>query len=178
MKATGIIRRIDDLGRFVIPKEIRRTLRLSEGDPLEIYTSDHEQIILKKYSALLNLDESSLDLAKILSKSAGCPVLIADTDRIVASWHVGKGAITGQLLSETVRTAIQNRKQLVQETDEILSAAKEIDLPFFAAVPVASSLDIWGAVILLKPDENKPLGEREIGLAQFTADVLAGQMKS
>lgn len=177
MKATGIVRRIDDLGRVVIPKEIRRTSHIAEGDPLEIFTADNGEIILKKYSALLSINESSVELAKILANNAGCPVLISDTDCIVASSRIENGDMVNQLLTRNIRAMIQSQKLYVRENNETLSATNEADLPVFAVIPVAASCDVWGAVILLRPKESRELGEREIGLAQLTADILASQLK-
>ena len=85
MKATGIVRRIDDLGRVVIPKEIRRTMRIREGDPLEIYTDNDGEVIFKKYSPIGELSRFASQYAEVLNKSSGYPVLIADRDRIIAA---------------------------------------------------------------------------------------------
>ena len=80
MKATGIVRRIDDLGRVVIPKEIRRTMRIREGDPLEIYTNSEGEVIFKKYSAMSELSENAANVAEVMYKTAGCPVVVFDKD--------------------------------------------------------------------------------------------------
>ena len=85
MKATGIVRRIDDLGRVVIPKEIRRTLRIREGDPLEIFTDREGEIILKKYSPIGELSAFARQYADSLAQTAGCLVCICDMDQIVAA---------------------------------------------------------------------------------------------
>ena len=84
MKATGIVRRIDDLGRVVIPKEIRRTMRIREGDPLEIYTSNDGEVIFKKYSAINEMSDNATQVADIMYKLAGCPVVVFDRDHVVA----------------------------------------------------------------------------------------------
>lgn len=83
MKATGIVRRIDDLGRVVIPKEIRRTMRIREGDPLEIYTSNDGEVIFKKYSPIGEMSEHAAQVADIMHRLAGCPVAIFDRDHVV-----------------------------------------------------------------------------------------------
>lgn len=90
MKVTGIVRRIDDLGRVVIPKEIRRTMRIREGDPLEIYTNSDGEVIFKKYSAINEMSENAVYVADIMYKIAGCPVLIFDKDHVVASAGVSR----------------------------------------------------------------------------------------
>ncbi len=84
MKATGIVRRIDDLGRVVIPKEIRRTLHIRVGEPLEIYVSGDGEVIFKKYSPLGELSAFASRYAEVLARSIGRPVLVADRDHIIA----------------------------------------------------------------------------------------------
>ena len=88
MKATGIVRRIDDLGRIVIPKEIRRTMRIREGDPLEIFTESNGTVIFKKYSPIGELGEFAAQYAESLSKSAGIPACITDKDNEIGRAHV------------------------------------------------------------------------------------------
>ena len=89
MKATGIVRRIDELGRIVVPKEIRRTLRIREGDPLEVYTDREGEIILKKYSPVGEISNYDTQYAKVLSETTGklvCPTGLPDTKSIPAQW--------------------------------------------------------------------------------------------
>ena len=90
MKATGIVRRIDDLGRVVIPKEIRRTLRIREGDPLEIYTDTNGEVIFKKYSPIGELSDFASQYAEVISKISGKPMIISDRDHIIAVAGVSK----------------------------------------------------------------------------------------
>ena len=95
MKATGIVRRIDDLGRVVIPKEIRRTLRIREGDPLEIYTDPEGEVIFKKYSPVGEMSPFAAQYAEVLSKTASLPTVICDTDHVIAAAGVSKKGISG-----------------------------------------------------------------------------------
>ena len=93
MRATGIVRRIDDLGRVVIPKEIRRTLRIREGDPLEIYTDRDGEVILKKYSPIGEMSSFAKDYTESLFRSLGHIAVIVDRDQVVAASGVlGTGA--------------------------------------------------------------------------------------
>ena len=85
MKATGIVRRIDDLGRVVIPKEIRRTMRIREGEPLEIYTDRDGEVIFKKYSPVGELSVLAGGCAEALSRTAGCPVVVCDRDTVIVA---------------------------------------------------------------------------------------------
>lgn len=93
MKATGIVRRIDDLGRIVIPKEIRRTMRIREGDPLEIYTSPEGEVIFKKYSPVGEISSAASQYADVLSKVGGCPAVICDRDHVIAVSGMSKKEI-------------------------------------------------------------------------------------
>ena len=88
MKATGIVRRIDDLGRIVVPKEIRRTLRIREGDPLEIFTDREGEIILKKYSPIGELSQFAGEYAESLAHTTGYLVLITDGDHVAVARRI------------------------------------------------------------------------------------------
>ena len=111
MKATGIVRRIDDLGRVVIPKEIRRTLKIREGDPLEIYTNSSGEVIFKKYSPIGELGDFALGYAETLSKTSGHATLITDKDNIVAVYGIPKKEITEKRLSPELEKLISERTQ-------------------------------------------------------------------
>ena len=90
MKATGIVRRIDDLGRVVVPKEIRRVLRIREGDPLEIYTGNTGEVILKKYSPINELSQFAGEYAETVSKILGGTIIVSDTDQVIAASGSGR----------------------------------------------------------------------------------------
>ena len=100
MKATGIVRRIDDLGRIVVPKEIRRTLRIREGDPLEIFTDREGEIILKKYSPIGELSQFAGEYAESLAQTTGHLVLITDCDHVVTASGTGKKEYEGKPISK------------------------------------------------------------------------------
>ena len=178
MKATGVIRRIDDLGRFVIPKELRRAYHLSEGDPLEIYTSDYGEIILKKYSAFAGLDETATNLADILSKRVECPVLIADSDCVIASCRAADNKLLNSRLSEAVREMVAQQKTYIPKAGEAIPVTAAKGTQAFAVVPISAADEVYGAVILLRPHENKKLGALEIALAQFAAEILTSLLGS
>ena len=84
MKATGIVRRVDDLGRIVIPKEIRRTLRIREGDPLEIYTEKDGGVIFRKYSPKGDLQEFAAQMCESIGSATGRVAAVSDRDTIIA----------------------------------------------------------------------------------------------
>ena len=108
MKATGIVRRIDDLGRVVIPKEIRRTLRIREGDPLEIFTDREGEIILKKYSPIGELGTFAKQYAESLAQTTGCLVCVTDTDQVIAAAGTGKGSYRRNISANSFRQQLKN----------------------------------------------------------------------
>ena len=110
MKATGIVRRIDDLGRVVIPKEIRRTMRIREGDPLEIYTGSDGEVILKKYSPINDLGEFAVEYVESLYETYGTPALICDCDEVIATAGLTKKDYIGRRISSTAEDWIKERK--------------------------------------------------------------------
>ena len=112
MKATGIVRRIDDLGRVVIPKEIRRTLRIREGDPLEIFTDREGEIILKKYSPIGELGTFAGQYAESLAQTSGCLVCITDTDQVVAAAGTGKKELLERPVTKQLVELIGRREQV------------------------------------------------------------------
>lgn len=109
MKATGIVRRIDDLGRVVIPKEIRRTLRIKEGDPLEIYTDRDGQVIFKKYSPIGELGTFAAELADAMNKSTGSMALVTDRDAVIAATGGGRRELGEKTLSEDLERLMEGR---------------------------------------------------------------------
>ena len=111
MKATGIVRRIDDLGRVVIPKEIRRTLRIREGDPLEIFTDREGEIILKKYSPIGELAAFAGMYADSLAKEAGCLVCICDMDQVVAASGKREKRGAGKVYQQSSSRGTGRKKQ-------------------------------------------------------------------
>lgn len=178
MKATGIVRRIDDLGRVVIPKEIRRTMRIREGDPLEIYTDNDGEVIFKKYSPIGELSHFATQYAEVLSKTSGFPVLIADRDRIVSGFGVSKKDVSERRISEELETILEQRKPyMVSGSGHTLTAADGIDKPVAVAVPIIAAGDLAGAVILLMPDNPVTPGDSELKLAITAANFLAKQME-
>ena len=113
MKATGIVRRIDDLGRIVIPKEIRKTLKIREGDPLEIFTDREGMVVLKKYSPVGGFGTAVIQYAQSLAESLGCTVCITDNDTVIAVAGAGKKQMEENYVTEQLREVISERKQVL-----------------------------------------------------------------
>ncbi|HEY9062068.1 MAG TPA: stage V sporulation protein T [Pseudobacteroides sp.] len=183
MRATGIVRRIDDLGRVVIPKEIRRTLRIREGDPLEIFTDKEGEVILKKYSPIGELGEFAAQYAETLHKTIGHITCIADRDSIIAVSGASKRDFLEKQLSSDIEKVIEEKSVfLVKSPDEktiSIVADEPGDRRYTAQVvsPIISEGDPIGAVILLSMDPNTRMGEVEAKLAQSASGFLGKQME-
>lgn len=178
LKATGIVRRIDDLGRVVIPKEIRRTMRIREGDPLEIYTDNDGEVIFKKYSPIGELSHFSNQYAEVLWKTSGFPVLVADRDRIVSASGTPRKDVADRRITEELEALLEQRKPYMASAGQHpVTAADGLERPVAVAVPILVAGDITGAVILLTPDSGAAPGPSELKLTQTAAGFLAKQME-
>lgn len=183
MKATGIVRRIDDLGRVVIPKEIRRTLRIREGDPLEIFTDKDGEVILKKYSPIGELGDFATQYADSIHKTSGHITCISDRDSIIAVSGASKKEFMEKSLSSDVERVIEEKTTLVVKSSDDKSisilADEGSDKKYTSQVvsPIISEGDPIGAVILLSTDPNAKMGEVEAKLAQSAAGFLGKQME-
>lgn len=180
MKATGIVRRIDDLGRVVIPKEIRRTLRIREGDPLEIFTDREGQIILKKYSPIGELGTFAKEYAETLAQTAGHITCIVDKDHIIAVSGGSKKDFLEKHISSDLEQVINKRTTHISNRDEksFVSITEDDDKGLYnhqLVTPIISEGDVIGAVVLLSGD--KKMGEVEGKLAQTAAGFLGKQME-
>ena len=183
MKATGIVRRIDDLGRVVIPKEIRRTLRIREGDPLEIFTDKEGEVILKKYSPIGELSDFASMYADSLHKTSGHITCISDRDTIIAVSGASKKEFLEKALSQDLEKVIEEKTTLVVKSPDektiTIIAEESGDRKYFSQVvsPIVSEGDPIGAVIFLSIDPNARMGEVESKLAQTAAGFLGKQME-
>jgi AbrB family transcriptional regulator (stage V sporulation protein T) len=180
LKATGIVRRIDDLGRVVIPKEIRRTLRIREGDPLEIFTDREGEIILKKYSPIGELGEFAKEYAESLSQSSGHITCIVDKDQIIAvSGGSRKEFLEKHISADLERTINQRSPVSAARTDPSFVSILEDDDPEIYSnqliAPIIAEGDVLGAIVFLSP--NKKMGEVENKLALTAAGFLGKQME-
>lgn len=175
MKATGIVRRIDDLGRIVIPKEIRKTLHINEGDPLEIYTKSEGEIILKKYSLMRELRYFAEQNASVLNKITNIPVIICDRDNIIAVSGISKRETIDKPISQKLNTILQKRQIYTIKKNNKIYPSKEIKNDILVCAPIISSGDLNGAVILLSTNSILP-NDIHIKLTQLTAMILSKQI--
>ncbi len=180
MKATGIVRRIDDLGRVVIPKEIRRTLRIREGDPLEIFTDREGEIILKKYSPIGELGQFAKQYADSIGQTTGHIVAIADRDQFIAVAGMKKDWVT-KPISKDLETLINDRESVAAGRDEkgfIKVSQDEDDIYYEVIAPIISEGDAIGAVLILSKDPKTNLGEVEVKVASTAAAFMGRQMEN
>lgn len=186
LKATGIVRRIDDLGRVVIPKEIRRTLRIREGDPLEIFVDRDGEVILKKYSPIGELGQFAQEYTNALYESVGHACCIADRDNIIAVAGLNKKDYINKPVGPSVEKSMDERKSImisdpIEHPFCLNSPADDKDepVPFQMEVfaPIIAAGDAIGAVILLTTNTENKMGEMEMKLAETAASFLAKQME-
>lgn len=177
MKATGIVRRIDDLGRVVIPKEIRRTLRIREGDPLEIFTAREGEVILKKYSPISELGQFATEYAETLYETLGTPALISDRDEMIAAAGVSKKDYLNRQLTPHVDEIISNRKLVIEKLkDTVEFVPGQIEqVKSYCVVPISAGGDMIGAVYLLSKVHF--IGEAEQKAVETAAHFLGKQME-
>lgn len=184
MKATGIVRRIDDLGRVVIPKEIRRTMRIREGDPLEIYTDREGEVIFKKYSPIGELVNFASQYAETLYKVCMLSVIICDRDAVIACAGVSKKEYTDKRLSEELERIMEKRSLYTWNgTGEGISPLPEETSHYVScAMPIISEGDIIGCVVSLAERESsnreKVSAEVESRLVSTAASFLGKQLES
>ncbi|MEH7503626.1 stage V sporulation protein T [Neobacillus drentensis] len=178
MKATGIVRRIDDLGRVVIPKEIRRTLRIREGDPLEIFVDRDGEVILKKYSPISELGDFAKEYAEALFDSLGNPVLICDRDTVIAMAGGSKKDYLNKNISDVIEKTMEERNSVLstQKGDIALVDGNEEELNSYTIGPIIANGDPIGAVVIFSKEGI--LGEVEHKAVETAASFLARQMES
>lgn len=179
MKATGIVRRIDDLGRVVIPKEIRRTMRIREGDPLEIYTEKDGEVIFKKYSPMGEWSESATQLCETMYKTAGFCAAVADRDTFISVCGVPNRDLTDKHISSELEQLMEGRRTYQRQSGERgipMSDASEKYVIEIAA-PIISEGDVLGCVLFFS-EGDKEVTEVEYKLAQTVSGFLGKQMEN
>ncbi len=179
MKATGIVRRIDDLGRVVIPKEIRRTMRIREGDPLEIFTDRDGEVIFKKYSPMGEITDFAAQICDSLHKSTGSIAAICDRDTVVAIAGGAKRELLEKPISSALEGIMENRG-IFRYSGSSSSSVSDSDDRFgiSIAAPIISEGDVMGCVLFVAPRGYENAPELETKLAQTVASFLGKQMET
>ena len=180
MKATGIVRRVDDLGRIVIPKEIRRTLRIREGDPLEIYTEKDGGVIFRKYSPMGDLQEFASQMCESIGAATGHIAAVADRDAIIALHGAPKRELMDKPNSQALERLMEQRKNYRFQPGDVPIRASEGVERFHLGVaePILSQGDLMGCVLLLLDDGDSPLKEADQLLARTAAGFLGRQLEN
>ena len=183
MKATGVVRRIDDLGRVVIPKEIRKTLRIKEGDPLEIFTDKEGEVILKKYSPIGELSEFATEYAETLAKTTGHIACITDRDIVIAVSGGPKKEFLEQNISSELEKIMEDKEKYTSRENNDMSVPitkndnKERQFNSQVVYPIIADGDTIGTVILLAKDKTTQMTEVEQKVVQSAASFLGRQME-
>lgn len=182
MKATGIVRRIDDLGRVVVPKEIRRTLRIREGDPLEIFTDREGEVILKKYSPIGELSTFAQQYADAVNQSLGHIVCISDRDQIIAASGISKKEWVGLALHPSLEESIEKRRTIVAKRGEkdfiAITKYNNEEILSEAISTIICQGDAIGAIIIISKDLRAQFGLIEKAQVITGACFLGKQMEA
>ena len=179
MKATGIVRRIDDLGRVVIPKEIRRTMRIREGDPLEIFTDNDGEVVFKKYSPVGEMSPFANQYADVMSRACGLPVVISDRDHVVAFAGLPKKDYYERRVSAQLEELMEQRQTHIAKAGDQkrLQPVESMERYASVAVPIIASGDVTGSVCLILPESGAVPSEGDVKLTQVAAAFLGRQME-
>ena len=178
MKATGIVRRIDDLGRVVIPKEIRRTMRIREGDPLEIFTEADGEVIFKKYSPVGELGATTRPYAEVLFRGTNLPVLITDRDRVIACAGLSKKEAIDRRVTGPLEAVIEGRTGFTAAPGgEHLRPVEGLEREAAVACPIIGGGDVSGCVVMLMNENGSMPTMTEVKLIQVAASFLGRQME-
>ena len=180
MKATGIVRRVDDLGRIVIPKEIRRTLKIREGDPLEIYTEKDGGVIFRKYSPMGDLQDFASQICESIGANTGCIAAVSDRDSIIALSGAPKRELVDKPNSRELDKLMESRKNYRYMPGDAMLKVSEGSEKYHlgVAAPILSQGDLMGCVMLLMGENGAAMQESDQRLAQTVAGFLGKQMES
>ncbi len=178
MKATGIVRRIDDLGRVVIPKEIRRTMRIREGDPLEIYTGAGGEVVFRKYSPVGELGTISSEYAEAVATSSKLGIIITDRDRCISAAGISKKEVIDREISPELEEIMENRQSYTyQEGGKKISLIAGEPIEVLALFPIISAGDLCGSVVLVPTMAQNKAEETDLSLAGVAATFLGRQLE-
>ena len=178
MKATGIVRRIDDLGRVVIPKEIRRTMRIREGDPLEIYTDADGEVIFKKYSPIGELSSMTGQYADVLARGTGLAVIVTDRDSVIACAGISKKEVLDRRISHSLESIMDRRENYICCVDgERVRPIEGVDKEAAVAFPIIGGGDVSGALVMLLNENGSCPTQTETKLAQIAANFFGKKME-
>lgn len=179
MQSTGIVRRMDDLGRVVIPKEIRKTLRIKEGDPLEIYTNK-EELIFKKFSPIASINSSAGVIARGIANVLDRVCLVLDGDNVICSSDSKNKEIIGAIMSDEMRLLLEKRKVFIAcKLDGIVPIKiYRGDENFYdnqIVVPIICNGDVYGALVVYDRDKSKRFSSFDEKVVCLGGDFISSQ---
>lgn len=172
MKATGIVRNIDNLGRVVIPKEIRRTLQIREGDPLEIFTDKGGEVIFRKYSHMGERSRLADAICETLHETTGKDTVICDRDTIIAAHVKGKSRLVDADISDALKAIMEDRTTYHHDGSATVTLTEYENTTVTLAVPIITAGDVMGCVVFVSDD----VSDSDTKLAQMVALFLASQI--
>ena len=180
MKATGIVRRIDDLGRVVIPKELSRTLHIKASDPLEIFTDKDGAVIFKKYSPMGELSDFAAQICESLYKTTSAMAAVCDRDAVLTVSGGGRRELQNKTISAELEQVLESRRLYQPEPGAaaIPVIAGEDKYTVAVAAPILSEGDVLGGVLFLTETGGRPAGEVEVKMAQTVSMFLGKQMEN
>ncbi len=178
---TGMIRRIDDLGRVVIPKEIRKSLRIKEGDPLEIFTNK-EELVFKKYSPVVSLLSCAKIVADGITELTDKPCLITDTDEIIYVTGNKNQEFNGKKISTELENVLKDRRSLLADKSEggkiiPIFSEEQSQTENQVVVPIINCGDCFGSLVLFDTDKENKFSHNEVKLVQLGAKFIAKQFE-
>jgi len=182
LKATGIVRRIDELGRIVIPKEIRKTMRIREGDPLEIFTDRDGEVILKKYSPIGELADFASTIAESVQKTIGLTTCITDRDNIIAVIGAPKRDYLEKQLSQDLEKIIEEKTTVLlnQNVDKLIPLVGDDSQKSYSTqliAPIIAEGDPVGSILVFSSDPSSKVGDIEKKVVLSAATFLGRQME-
>ncbi len=180
MKATGIVRRIDDLGRIVIPKEIRRTLHIRETDAMEIFTDTEGQIILKKYSPIADISTFAGKYAESLSEATGMTVCITDREQVIAASGDDKKNLMNKPVTKELNQAMEGRCTVAagEGEDSFVKVTDESQFKQEVMYPIICQGDVLGTVLMMSIDMKPKFTDNEKKMVKTAANFLGKHMES
>jgi AbrB family transcriptional regulator (stage V sporulation protein T) len=176
MKSIGIVRKIDELGRIVIPKEIRKTMQIQDGDSLEIFTDSQGDIVFKKYAPVSELSAFAQKYADILSKYIDLPMLVCDLERVVSVAGVSRNEYLNRRISLELKEYMQSGKDFISTGDSEFRPVEGMKQPAAIMCPVIAFDSVVGAVVLLNENDKVP-DSSEVTLVQVATTFLGKQME-
>lgn len=182
MKESGIVRKLDNLGRLVIPKEIRRVLRIKEGSPIEFGLLPSGEIVLNKYSLVGQVSDYAEDFCKILGDIFDCIVFVGDRDKIISSYGISKKLSIGASLSEEVLDIIDSKKSYKackKENTTIVPILEGDSNTYFSQMifPIVIQGDVEGVLILLESKEDRCFSNEHITALRVVSKFISLQME-